>query len=102
MRKRRSVPEMVEDREVMKQRVLDSQLCKCREAFTSADVAKLLKKTTSCASQYLRQMVNEKRLSGKLVGGRMFYLPAQPKIQSISWRVDESVYAELEEALCDL
>lgn len=99
VKQRRSVPELVESREAAKQRIMDSELLRRGEPFTSHDVAKLLSKTVSCASEYLSQLVDERRLSSVYLDNRNFYRPAQQSIASISWRIDESVYEELEQEL---
>ena len=99
MKKRRAIPEMVEDREECKRKLRASVLFTGREAFTATDAAKVIRKTTSCASQYLKQMVQDRQLQVTRVNGTNYYRPEMTNLISIDWRKNLEVYEELEEEL---
>ena len=102
MKKRRAVPEMIEDREECKRKIRASVLFTGGEAFTATDAAKVIRKTSSCASQYLKQMVQDRQLKVVNVSGTNYYRPEMTNLISIDWRVDHEVYEELEEELACL
>jgi hypothetical protein len=57
----------------------------------------------SVAQRALREMLEDKVISARSLGNNILeYREAPRPLSRISWRIDESVYAELEESLCDL
>ena len=85
MKQRRSVPELIEDREECKRRIKASHLYTSGEAFTAVDAAKVMRKTASCASQYLKQMVQDRQLKVIKVSGTNYYRPEIPNLLSVMW-----------------
>jgi hypothetical protein len=70
-----------------------------RTGFTVRDVPL----DRSVARRALRDMLEDKVITARPVeNNTLEYRQAPKPLSRISWRVDESVYAELEEALSDL
>jgi len=80
-------------------RTLIRSLPNYRVGFTRHDI----KLDVSVARRELREMVDEGILTTtKLVDGTLVYKAGPENLLKMRWRVDDSIYHELEEALHDL
>ena len=97
----KSVKVMQAKRDEIHARIMRSQMCR-RGSFTVAATARFLNGKKSTARGYLKKLEEDGKLDSATINGTVYYSPAVHSLASVSWRVNESLYAEMEEALHDL